>query len=204
MAHVEVLVEEPSAQAALEELLPRLLGDGHTWSVHAHQGKRDLLQKLPGRLTGYASLIRSDPGLRVVVLVDRDREDCGRLKRALEHHAAAAGLVTKTENPSSCRALTRIAVEELEAWFFGDIAALRGAYPRVSPTLAEQAQYRDPDAIHDTWETLERTLQHLGYHRAGLPKIAVAREVARRMQPEANRSTSFRRFCDGLLVLAMS
>lgn len=202
MAHVEVLVEEPSAQAALDELLPRLLGDENSWSVHAHQGKRDLLQKLPSRLKGYASLLRSDPKLRVVVLIDRDREDCRRLKKKLERLAADAGLVTKTANPSHCTALTRIAIEELEAWFFGDIAALRGAYPKVPRTLPEKARYRDPDAIHDTWETLERMLQESGYHSAGLPKIAVAREVARRMRPDANRSTSFRSFCEGLIVVA--
>jgi hypothetical protein len=31
--------------------------------------------------------------------------------------------------------LNRIAVEELEAWFFGDIEALRAVYPKLSATL---------------------------------------------------------------------
>lgn len=47
--HVEVLVEEPSAEAALEVLLPKLLG-AVTFQIHAHQGKpevfRSALQQL--------------------------------------------------------------------------------------------------------------------------------------------------------------
>ncbi len=51
--HVEVLVEEPSMAAALEAILPKLLGDV-SFMVRVFQGKPDLLAKLPGRLTGYA------------------------------------------------------------------------------------------------------------------------------------------------------
>ena len=38
-------------------------------------------------------------------------------------------------------------IEELEAWFFGDIAAIHAAYPRISIHLGGRANYRDPDAI---------------------------------------------------------
>jgi hypothetical protein len=38
-------------------------------------------------------------------------------------------------------------VEELEAWFFGDVEAICQADPKVSPHLAKQKGYRDPDAI---------------------------------------------------------
>lgn len=43
--------------------------------------------------------------------------------------------------------LNRLAIEELEAWFFGDVAALHSAYPRVPSTLGRRSRYRDPDAI---------------------------------------------------------
>ena len=43
--------------------------------------------------------------------------------------------------------VTRIAIEELEAWYFGDWEAVREAYPGVSPSVPQQAPYRDPDAI---------------------------------------------------------
>lgn len=40
VAHVEVLVEEPSVEAALRALLPRLLGDV-SFEIYPHQGKHD-------------------------------------------------------------------------------------------------------------------------------------------------------------------
>lgn len=50
--HLEVLVEEPSAEAALEILLPRLVGPEVEIRLHPHQGKQDLLAALPGKLRG--------------------------------------------------------------------------------------------------------------------------------------------------------
>ena len=51
-------------------------------------------------------------------------------------------------------------IEELEAWFFGDIAAIHAVYPRVSIHLGSRANFRDPDAIPGgTWEALERVFK---------------------------------------------
>ena len=51
--------------------------------------------------------------------------------------------------------VNRLAIEELEAWFFGDVEALHAAYCRVSINLQDQARYRDPDAIRGgTYEAL--------------------------------------------------
>ena len=54
VAHVEVVVEEPSAEAALRILLPRILGST-SFEVYPHTCKDDLLKRLPERLRGYAS-----------------------------------------------------------------------------------------------------------------------------------------------------
>ena len=95
--------------------------------------------------------------------------------------------------------LNRLAIEELEAWFFGDIEALVQAYPRVSPTLNRRRGYRDPDAIKGgTWEALERVLKRAGYFPSGMPKIAVARTVSTFMNPDHNSSRSFQVFRDGI------
>ena len=88
-------------------------------------------------------------------------------------------------------------VEELEAWFFGDVEALREAYPNVSNTFQNRAKYREPDAITGgTWETLERLLK--GYYPNFLPKGVVAQKVAPHMEPSRNRSRSFQVFVEGL------
>jgi hypothetical protein len=98
--------------------------------------------------------------------------------------------------------LNRLAIEELEAWFFGDVGALRAAYPGIPSSLGERANYRDPDAIRGgTWEALERELQRAGHHREGLAKIKAAQEIAAHMAPERNRSRSFQAFRQGLLDL---
>lgn len=53
-SHLELLVEEPSMEAFLRALLPRLLPQGRTFEVHAFQGKGDLMDKLETRLRGCA------------------------------------------------------------------------------------------------------------------------------------------------------
>lgn len=51
--HIEFLVEEFSAQAALQNLLPKILSAEITFDIHAFRGKDDLLGKLPARLQGF-------------------------------------------------------------------------------------------------------------------------------------------------------
>lgn len=198
--HFEFLLEEPSAEAALQILLPRILGETDTFRIHAYRSKGDLLGSLHGRLRGYAKWIPQD--WRIVVLVDEDRQDCHELKRRLNEAATAAGLIVRS-NPSptgSFQVINRIAIEELEAWFFGDVAALCAAYPGVPPTLGKRARFRDSDAIRGgTWEALERVLQRAGYHTGGLAKISAARDIAQHMDPMRNRSKSFAVFRDSLV-----
>lgn len=201
--HLEVLVEEPSAEAALRELLPRILGPEVAFRILPHQGKQDLLEKLPNKLRGYRHWLPED--WRIVVLIDEDRQDCKELKGRLESEAKRAGFSTRS-SPAARRdfqVLNRLAVEELEAWFFGDPEALRSAYPGIPASLEYKAKYRDPDAVAGgTWEALERVLKQAGYFPAGLAKIETARSVARHMDPERNRSKSFQVFRDGLRALA--
>ena len=139
---------------------------------------------------------------RIVVLIDRDDEHCIELKQKLEQIASDAGLVTKTaaRSPQEFQILNRLAIEELEAWFFGDVEAIRAAYPRISPNLGEQKKCRDPDGISGgTWEALQRELQKKGYHKGGLNKLEAARDIAEHLEPQRNRSKSFQVFRDGLL-----
>lgn len=200
--HIEFLVEELSAEAALQNLAPKILGFDITFNIHAHQGKPDLLAKLPGRLAGYRHWIPDN--WYVVILMDLDSADCVDSKDRLENIASRAGLITKSMagRGGSFKVINRLAIEELEAWFFGDVKALAGAYPRIPLSLGHRARYRDPDAIRGgTWEALERVLQNRGYYPGGLPKVAAAREISLHMDPQRNRSKSFQVFRDGLLAI---
>lgn len=189
-----VFVEEYSMEVTLEQLLPKLLGDIE-YQIIRFQCKNDLLKNAPDRLKGYAAWLPEN--WRILVLVDRDDDGCTYLKTTLENMAATAGLLTKTAAGEGQRfqVVNRIAIEELEAWFFGDWAAVRAAYPRVPPTVPQKAGFRDPDAIAGgTWEAMERVLKNAGYFSTGLRKLELARSVASHMNIEHNRSRSFQEF----------
>lgn len=197
-----VLTEEPSMEIALNLLLPRMLGD-IDFKIYPFQGKKDLLKQLPSRLKGYKSWLPKT--WAILVLVDRDDEECVQLKQRLEKMATQAGLATKTSAGHGKRfqVVNRILVEELEAWFFGDWQAVLAAYPRVSGTIPRQTKYRDPDAIAGgTWEAIERILKRAGYFKGGLRKMELAREIAEHMDPEHNTSRSFQAFRSAVAAVA--
>jgi len=198
-AHLELLVEEPSMEAFLRALLPRLLPQDRTFEVHPFQGKSDLLGKLEDRLRGYAAWLPAD--WRIVVVVDRDDEDCRELKDRLESIARRAGLRTRTRAGNApWQLVNRIAIEELEAWYFGDWAAVCSAYPRASSNVPRRQGFRDPDAIAGgTWEAFERVMQEHGYFKGGLLKIEAARAIGANIDHARSSSRSFRAFSDAII-----
>ena len=98
--NLEVLVEERSAEQALRVLLPRIIADVE-FDVRLFQGKPDLLRKLPDRLKGYAPWIES-ADTRLVVLVDRDDENCLSLKAQLEQMAPTVSAAVHGKRWSVC------------------------------------------------------------------------------------------------------
>jgi hypothetical protein len=197
--HLKLLVEEPSMEACLRAMLPRLLPQERTFEVHPFQGKDDLLGKLEARLRGYAEWLPED--WRIVVVVDRDDDDCRAIKKQLEDIARRVGLRTRTRvGNAQWQLVNRIAIEELEAWYFGDWGAVKAAYPRVSASLPHRQGFRDPDAIAGgTWEAFERVMQKHGYFKGGLAKLEAARAIGERMDPSRSRSRSFAAFCDAIV-----
>lgn len=201
--HIEFLLEEPSAEAFLADFMPKILPAETSCNFIQFQGKIDLLANLENRLKGYRDWLPKD--WRIVVLIDEDRENCVMLKAKLEAAAAAAGLTTKTKaGKGAFVVLNRIAIEELEAWFLGDVEGLRAAYPRVPASLGSRENFRDPDAVAGgTWEALERVLQKAGYFPGGLGKIELARTMAHHVNSGRNQSRSFRCFIEGIAALSV-
>lgn len=197
--HLEILVEEPSMEAFLRALLPKLLGEGASFEIYPSQCKEDLLNKLPARLQGYAAWLPET--WRIIVVVDRDSDDCGDLKRKMQQMAADAGLRTRTTGGrETWQIVNRIAIEELEAWYFGDWEAVQQVYPRVSKTIPKKDRFREPDAISGgTWEAFERVLKKAGYFKSGLRKVEVARALGKQIDPQCNRSHSFQIFRAAIL-----
>lgn len=200
---IDFIVEEPSIEVFLRAVLPQILGSTE-FNIYPFQGKDQLLQRLPSRLQGYAHWITDKH--RIVVVVDRDNDDCLQLKQQLEQIARSAGFRTRS-NPDgdSFTVINRIAIEELEAWYFGDWEAVRAAFPRVSATIPAQAAYRAADAIvGGTWERFERILQRAGYFKGGLRKVEAAQSIAPHIIPARNRSYSFQVFHEALVELVQS
>ena len=197
--HLVVMVEEPSMEVFLRQALPRILGEETSFDLHPFQGKQDLMDKLPSRLKGYASWLPDNS--RILVLVDRDDDDCAELKERMDRISRTAHLRTKsTAGRPPWQLANRIAIEELEAWYFGDWDAVRESYPKVKSTIPNKAQFRNPDGIAGgTWEAFERVMQTAGYFRSGLRKIEAARELGARLVPERNQSRSFQVFKETVL-----
>lgn len=212
--HIEILVEDSSGEKLLEALLPKLFGmqgDPHTWRVHAYKGigripknlnaggdpaKRILLDQLPRLLSGYGKT----PGIDiVVVMLDSDRRNSVDFLAELE--ALAAGC-----NPAP-NTLFCIAIEEMEAWYFGDRQALTAAYPNAK---VEVLQRYMQDSVCGTWELLADAIYpggSLAIKKAGWPlpgqvKHEWAQRIGPLLDPDRNLSPSFGRLRDGLRRLA--
>jgi hypothetical protein len=111
MKELVFLLEEESAKAMLEGLLPRLVG-GRTHVQPRYivfEGKQDLESNLTKRLRHYLN-----PKAKFIVLRDQDRDDCRKVKHSL------MALCRKANRP----AVIRIACHELEAYYLGDLLAV--------------------------------------------------------------------------------
>ena len=199
MNHLEIIVEEPSAESFLAAWLPRLLHERATFKLHSFQGKRDLLANIEGRLKGYRHKI--DENTRIIVLLDRDNADCVKLKAKLEAAADAAGLSTRTTSGShNWKVANRIVVEELEAWYFGAWSSVRRAYPKVPENVRKRSGLRHCDQVKGgTWETFERIMQSVGYFEGGLRKIEAAGKIGSVFEASLCDSPSFQAFHTALI-----
>lgn len=199
---IEFLVEEPSAEEALKHLLPRLIKQRAQWKLINLGSKYKLLKALPQRLASYRQRIAAGENLRVVVLVDRDNDDCAALKHQLEDAARRSSLATKSAPgiDGQFYVVNRIVIEELESWFIGDPAALRQAFTSLPRIDERSGIFRTPDN-GGTWEALHRFLKRHGIYKSSYPKIDAARRIATNLDPQANRSPSFRIFVQGVEAL---
>jgi len=216
--HFEILVEGQAELTTLSIIMNQILGDygqDHTWRIHKHRGigripldpaanpnKHDptLLHNLPSRLRAYGDEGRDD--VVVVVLVDLDaRLDCKAFKSDL------VSLLSYCQQKP--KVLFRIAIEELEAWFFGDQKATKLAYPAFRQQVLDDYVQ---DSQCGTWEKLADAiypggLRALGQHGKRSVRILEqkriwAKEICRYFDVQINQSPSFKAFRDGLLKMA--
>jgi hypothetical protein len=206
--HIEILVEDSSGKKALEVLVPKILGSReYTHRIHSYKGighipknlkhdrslrNRLLLDNLPKLLRGYGKSLSGAPH-KVIVVCDLDDRNHADFVRELE------AILSNCEPRPEARFC--LAIEEGEAWFLGDLAAIKAAYPRAKQHVL--ATYRN-DEICGTWEKLADAvypggamrLKELGWRAIGEEKQKWATGIPPRMNVDDNLSPSFVNFRD--------
>lgn len=215
--HFEILVEDQSGKKALDILIPKLMGDEHTFKVYPYKGigripknlsdnadasKRILLNQLPRLLRGYGKTFANYPEeypVAVILICDLDDKCLKAFRKELD-----AILNACNPKPETCFC---IAIEEGEAWFLGDIPAIKTAYPKAKDAVLNT--YVN-DSICGTWEKLadavfpggSMALSIKGWQGIGAEKSAWADKITPHMDVNNNASPSFGYFRTKILELA--
>lgn len=215
--HFEILVEDQSGKKALDILVPKIIHSPHTFMIHPYKGigripknlgaggearQRILLDQLPKLLAGYgktfAGYPRQYPAALFIVCDLDDR--CLKTFRQ-ELFRIVEGCRQKPET-RFC-----VAIEEGEAWFLGDIPAIKTAYPKARNAVLKS--YKN-DAICGTWECLAdaiydggvKKLSQKGWRAIGREKSIWAETITPHMDVMNNLSPSFNYFRKKLVELA--
>lgn len=181
--HIVFFLEERSAKALLDTLLPRLLPpDVFSFRCIPFEGKSHLQKRVPIKLRTWQT---QDT---FVVLHDQDSADCATLKTRL------TGLCAKAGKPDT---LVRIACRELESWYLADLQAVeKGLEIDGLARHQNAAEYRDPDSQQNP----AKTLQQLTSNK--YQKLAGSRAIGPHLDLTNTRSASFRNFIAGVRRIA--
>ena len=214
--HFEILVEDQSGKKALDILVPKIIGNEHTFKVHSYKGIGRIPKNLAQReMPASVSCLTSYQGFCVAM---------GTLRHYPENYPAAVFVVCDLDDKclkafrqelfnilNSCnpKPETRfcIAIEEGEAWFLGDIPAIKSAYSRAKDAVLNA--YVN-DSICGTWERMadavysggSTALSAKGWQAVGTEKSQWAEKITPHMDVTNNASPSFIYFRTKLLELA--
>ncbi len=214
--HFNILVEDQSGKKALDILVSKIIGDAHTFFVYSYKGigripknmrdakdaaKRILLDNLPKLLKGYGRTQSGRPHFQEVVILVCDLDD-----KCLKAFRDELYGILNACNPRP-EARFCIAIEEGEAWFLGDLNAVKTAYPKAKDAVL--SSYVN-DSICGTWEKLAdavcqggvSALSAKGWQAVGTEKSKWAEEITPHMTVERNLSPSFCYFCGKMRELS--
>lgn len=182
MKTIVFLLEEPSAQDALQGFLPAIIPPNVTTEYLVFEGKQDLEKRMVRRIRGWLL-----PGSAFIVLRDQDSGDCRVIKDKLSALCLEAG---KPE------AVVRIACKTLESWFVGDWDSVSAAFGQPKLTnLKRKSIYQDPDRLGNPVTELRKVIPDY-------QKRDGARRIGPLLNQTRNRSHSFRIFVEAVQRIA--
>ena len=210
--YVELLIEDISGKKAMDILIPKLVDNTIPIRTHPYKGigripkglkpktdakKRQLLDQLPRLLQGFGNV----PDCKaVIVICDLDDKD-------KQQFLAELNAVLESCHPQP-NAVFCLAIEEFEAWYLGDLTAVRKAYPHAKSNVL--SKYEN-DSICGTWELLadavyaggSKALSKKGWQMVGEQKSIWAEAISPHMIIEENASPSFNEMREKLYDVTM-
>ena len=175
MKELVFLLEEPSAMAMLESLLPRMLPNEISVRCIPFEGKQDLEKQMTRKIRAY-----QNQEARFIILRDLDNHpDCLAVKRNLLKLCADSG--------KAAQCVVRIDCKELETFYLADLQAVEQAL-QINGLVKQQQnkKFRTPDNLGSP----SRELKNMTRQR--YEKIAGSREIGKHLNLENERSPSFR------------
>lgn len=178
------MLEEVSAKACLESLLPRFLDPSISSRLVAFEGKQDLERQLVKRLRGYMN-----PNARFIVMRDQDNApECKRIKRELLDLCQSSGRRSVS--------LVRIACRELETFYLADLQAVEAIFGLPGLALQQnKRRFRQPDNLGSP--SREMSLLTRGAYQ----KVNGSRLLGKRLDLRNERSSSFKNLMRGIRTM---
>lgn len=180
MSELVFMLEEASAKAMLEGLLPKLLPANIVPRFIVFEGKQDLEKQLCRKIRGYRN-----PDARFIVMRDQDANpDCKAVKAKLIELCRQAG------KPA---ALVRIACRELESFYLGDLAAVERGLEITGLIRQQQNRpFREPDQLGSPSKELKTLTKGL------YQKVGGSRNIGPHLDLDNTRSASFHNLVTGI------
>ncbi len=176
-------LEEPSARAMLEGLLPRIAPHRVDVRYVVFEGKQDMEKQLVRRMRGYRHA-----DARFIIIRDQDSGDCHVTKARLKQFCVNAG------HPN---AVIRIACHELESFYLADLAAVeQGLGITGISNLQKNNKFRAPDRLGSP------SLELHALTKGRYQKIGGSRAIGPHLDLDNTRSHSFRMLVDTLRRMA--
>lgn len=185
MKELVFLLEEPSAKAMIEGILPKIILEANINVRYIiFEGKQDLEKQITRKLQGY-----NNPNATFIILRDQDSGDCQVIKTKLQQ---------KCKDANRFQVIIRIACRELESWYLADLEAVEKAFNKTNLSrLQNKNKFRNPDNLESPSKELKSLVPEY-------QKINGSRMIAPYLNLDNTRSLSFYHFISAIKKVIQS